>query len=200
MQKHEFSKDRGIYWDTEKKPVLIKEFSPKIQKVLLNNSFPKEIKNEEVESSYIYGSNGSGKTILAAFMLLQEQKYSFSCRQGGLSSKFITIPELLLEFRECYSKNPLKSEKEILEEYSNFDLLVLDDFGVEKTTDWSFQMLYVLIDRRYNFLKKTIFTSNFDLEQLAEKLGDDRISSRIQEMCKIIYWGSKNYRKQKSND
>jgi DNA replication protein DnaC len=199
MKKREYIEERAEEWENERREEYLELFSPKIQNVLQANKPPKEIKNTNIESSFIFGPNGSGKTILACYMLLQELKYNYACRSGMIKFKFISVPELLLEFRQSYSKEAEQGEKEILEEYSDLNLLVLDDFGVEKTTDWSFQMLYLLIDRRYNNLKRTVFTSNFNLEQLAEKLGDDRITSRIQEMCKIVYWtgNGKNYRKDK---
>ena len=74
----------------------------------------------------------------------------------------------------------------IIQRYSEADCLVLDDLGAEKTTDWSFSVLYLIIDNRYNNYKKTIITSNFALNQLAGKLGDDRIPSRIRAMCSIV--------------
>ena len=63
--------------------------------------------------------------------------------------------------------------------------LALDDIGSEKATDWALQMLYLLIDRRYSQMLKTIITSNLTLDQIADRL-DDRISSRIAGMCKIV--------------
>ena len=72
-----------------------------------------------------------------------------------------------------------------MDKYGDYHLLVLDDFGVEKISDWSYQLLYMLINRRYNNLKTTIFTSNFSLEQIAQQLGDDRLTSRIQHMCDV---------------
>ena len=64
---------------------------------------------------------------------------------------------------------------EIINKYSLVDWLVLDDLGIEKTSDWSFQTLYLIINQRYEKLKPVIFTSNLSLEELAGQLGDDRL-------------------------
>lgn len=179
--------ERENQWLAEKRNKSIEDFPKVFQKFLIENLNIKEVSEKDwVEGSFIYGPNGTGKTTMAIYMLLQEAKMSYIYRHGGFKIAFITTSELLLKFRETYTKNSDISEKEILDTYSNVDLLVLDDFGVEKTTDWSYQMLYILINRRYENMKKTIITSNFTLEQLAEKLGDDRIPSRIQGMCKMI--------------
>jgi len=57
--------------------------------------------------------------------------------------------------------------------------LVLDDLGTCKLSEWMFEILYSLINYRYEYLKTTIITSNYSIEQLAELWNDDRITSRI---------------------
>ena len=189
-------KQRSIIWDSERRiDSVINVFPPLIQQTLLyldaENAL--EFPDEEISSAYIYGENGVGKTTKAVLMIIQEKRFCFLNKQP-LSFIFINIPELLLKFRSTFSDDSEETEQEILERYTEVDLLVLDDFGVEKITDWSFQMLYILINRRYEYMKKTIYTSNFNLEQLAEKLGDDRIPSRIQEACEEINLKGKNFR------
>lgn len=170
----------------------INKLPPRIQKDIKIISFP-DI--NQIESSYLWGTIGSGKTIKAVFMMLSYLRDEYVIRHKK-EALFIPVPELLLEFKSSYSHNreDAPDEMELIKKYSEIDLLVLDDFGVEKITDWSFQLLYIVINRRYENLKKTIFTSNFNLEQLAEKLGDDRIPSRIQQMCEIIQFNGKDYR------
>lgn len=198
------NEDRKKLWLKEYLPLSIKSnFSPVIQKALQKIPYPKEVENmEDVKSVYIHGPRGTGKTIRASFLLLQELRNNFIKRHGGCKCIFITVPELLLKFKNSYHPQFKKvqeqeTELEILDKFSNVDLLVLDDIGAEKTTDWSFQMLYILINRRYENMMKTIFTSNLSLEQLAEKLQDDRISSRIQGMCEIVKMSGKDFRTKK---
>jgi DNA replication protein DnaC len=73
----------------------------------------------------------------------------------------------------------------LIEKYAGKKCLILDDLGVEKTTEWSLQTLYTIIDRRYREEKQTLITSNLTLDEIAEKVGD-RIASRIAGMCKVV--------------
>jgi DNA replication protein DnaC len=152
---------------------------------------------DAVRSSYLCGKVGSGKTMRAVFLMLADLRNGFirGYTVGARQALFISVPELLLKFKSTYS-NPQSdiTEEQLIKKYSDVSLLVLDDFGAERTTDWSFQMLYIIINRRYENLKKTIFTSNFTLDQLADKLGDDRLPSRIQQMCEIVLFTGQDYR------
>jgi DNA replication protein DnaC len=65
------------------------------------------------------------------------------------------------------------------------DLLILDDLGVDKPSDWVLNVLYNIINYRYENLKKTIITSNFSLDEIAEAFNDNRITRRIERMCII---------------
>lgn len=97
---------------------------------------------------------------------------------------FVSVPELLLEIRQAFGANAEYSEKELISKYASLPVLILDDLGAEKSTEWSMQTLFLIIDRRYRDMKKTIITSNLSLEEIAEKVGD-RIASRISEMCDV---------------
>ena len=82
------------------------------------------------------------------------------------------------------SKN-LKNKNKV-EELQKYDsCLVLDDFGAEKTTDFVRQISYLIVDYREKYELQTIITSNYFLKDIAILL-DDRLSSRITGMCKII--------------
>ena len=66
-------------------------------------------------------------------------------------------------------------------------VLVIDDLGIGRDTEFAFQTLYEIVDGRYMAMKGgLIVTSNLSLDDLAAKLGDDRIPSRLASMCKVI--------------
>ena len=65
------------------------------------------------------------------------------------------------------------------------DLVVLDDIGAEKATDWVAERLYAIVDVRYRMKRATIFTSNCSEKQLQDQLGG-RIVSRIYEMTEQV--------------
>ena len=157
--------------------------TPRIIKDLKTFPFPPS-KFIEKESLYLFGKVGTGKTIKASVIFLQnqEENYITNCNK---TYEFISIPNLLMMIKDSFDCDEIR-ESDIIKKYSEVDILVLDDFGIEKTTDWSLQILYLIINYRYEYLKQTIITSNISLEQLAKKLGDERIPSRLKQMCKII--------------
>jgi DNA replication protein DnaC len=132
---------------------------------------------------FLSGARGTGKTHLACAIvkkeILESENYTSDIDKMPL---FISIPDLLLEIRHSFKEGSETDEQDIINKYSSIDLLVLDDLGIEKTSEWSIQTLYTIIDRRYRDMKRTIITSNLTLKEIADKL-DDRISSRIAGMC-----------------
>jgi DNA replication protein DnaC len=151
------------------------------------------------ESLFITGGCGTGKTHLAcglAYLYYFEnisldpeypEKYKYP-----EPPVFLPSIEFFLELKESFDQN-YSSENQILSKYASFKFLVLDDVGAEKISDWSRQMFYALIDRRYRSLRQTIITSNLSLEQLSKTI-DDRIASRIVEMGPIIHLGNADHR------
>lgn len=150
------------------------------------------------ESLFVYGPRGTGKTHFLCACLRMAVQEKLKAGELNIESlvttqkppvRFLPVPELLLDFKQSYEPNSEMSEAEILKKYSAVDLLALDDLGAERVSDWSIQMLYLLIDRRYRDMKATMISSNLRPSQIAAKL-DDRIASRISEMChKVKFQG-----------
>ena len=157
------------------------KFTPRIKKDIENIKPPKNIK---IQSCYIHGDVKAGKTLYACFMLLQE---SLNCYLKGEEKKlsFISVPFFFELIKESYSDNE-KDSTEIIKHFSTVPFLIFDDIGTIKPSEWLLDILYLIINNRYENLLTTIFTSNLDLPSLSEKLGDDRITSRISRMGKII--------------
>ena len=157
-----------------------------------------EMQQDEGRGVYIHGAVGSGKTVLAAMVLevLRLEEYIHpavpseymvegeKCEKGTWAF-FLSVCNLLGELRDTFSPQGHSTEREVIERYSGVRYLVLDDIGAEKVTDWTLQSLSIIVNNRYEYLKPTIFTSNYSLDQLAERLGDDRIPSRIFAMCYV---------------
>lgn len=151
-------------------------------------------------SLFVTGPRGTGKThFLCACISKQVENKARSGELDALFNpkkqaiKFLPVPELMLEFKQSYDPDSNLKEGDILEKYARADLLVLDDLGAERVSNWSIQMLYLLIDRRYRDMKQTLISSNLSLSDIAKKL-DDRIASRIMETCKIIKFQGKDRR------
>ena len=136
---------------------------------------------------YLYGRPGSGKTHLAAAIanhLIQlEQRV-----------KFVQTIDLLLQIKSCFKPNAEFDEQQVIEKYSNAEVLILDDIGVEKPSEWTFTVFYKIINDRYlNRDKITVITSNLSIQELDQKF-DERIASRIVDLCKVIQMPNINFR------
>jgi len=130
---------------------------------------------------FITGSCGTGKTHLAVGLLFEWLDHK--PQEKNNPPIFLPAVEFFAELKSAMDQKI--PEVQILDKYSYPPLLVIDDIGAEKISDWSRQIFYTLIDRRYRNMKQTIITSNLDLQKLSELI-DDRISSRIVEMGVVV--------------
>lgn len=134
---------------------------------------------------YLFGHAGSGKTHLASAignqLMLQE------------GVRFASAPEILLNIKKTFNNQNPQSDSTLLDRLSRTRLLIIDDLGSEKPTEWVQETLFVLIDRRYTHYRPTIITSNLSLDELKDRLGY-RIASRIAEMSEVVELRASDYR------
>jgi DNA replication protein DnaC len=130
-----------------------------------------------------YGPNGVGKTHLAVGIL------KACVREKGARGFFFETRELLRIVRDTYNRSVEETEMEVLTPLLGADLLVLDDLGAERTSDWVQETLGLVVNTRYNARRATIFTSNLvdlpdgsDPRSFVFQLGA-RTRSRLVEMC-----------------
>jgi len=138
----------------------------------------------------LHGPPGSGKTLLGCIML--DELMLRWCRPA----RFLNLSRKYFErLRDTYSEDSEHYGKtwQIVEELCNIPFLMLDDFGVQRNTDWALEMLYNLVDARYADERFTIITTNKPLDEI-QQLSEGRIYSRLMEMCKIIDMESLDYR------
>jgi DNA replication protein DnaC len=133
---------------------------------------------------WLYGSAGTGKTHLAAAIV-------HALVGSGRSMMFVYVPTLLDDLRDSYrSGNDSALEQS---EPARVDLLVLDDLGVEKRTDWAAERLNTVVNYRNVHRKPTVVTSNHSPDGLAERL-DGRLVSRLMDNGKAINLGDDDWR------
>ena len=114
----------------------------------------------------------------------------------------MTMIDLLLKIKSSFNAyNDKMTEEQILKIYTDCALLVIDDLGKEKPTEWALQMIYSVIDRRYNALKPIIVTTNFTASELIKRFGDSSIGNaivdRLFEICQYVPIEGESYRKRK---
>lgn len=149
------------------------------------------------KGTFFYGERGTGKTFLASIIAQEFIK-------AGLTVIFIKVPQLLDEFYSVYRKESDTNEKELLQTLYSADLLILDDFGMEKATKFAGTTLCKIIDARYDNNAMTIITSNYPLDRIQNELDNatdgksyngSRIADRCSEICKPILFKGNSRRK-----
>lgn len=136
---------------------------------------------------FLNGPFGTGKTHLAAATLIE------LVETGIPKLKFVTTPMFLASIRKSYKDH---NEQDHLENAAQANILILDDIGNEKMTDWAREQIYLLINERYENRKFTIITSNANLKDLEGRIGGAAMS-RIHEMCTGYILDGDDYRKKK---
>ena len=109
--------------------------------------------------------------------------------RGGARGYFFETRELLRLVRDTYNRSVEETEMDVLGPVLEADLLVLDDLGAERTSEWVQETLGLVVNTRYNARRATIFTSNLvDLPDNTDPRGfvfqlGARTRSRLKEMC-----------------
>ena len=140
------------------------------------------------------GPVGVGKTHLAVSIIKGLTERGFPCL-------FYEFGSLLKEIQDSYNPSTKSSELAVLAPVLNTDVLVLDELGASKPTDWVLDTMAHIINTRYNENRFTIFTTNYPDERSAdgkETLEDRvgvRVRSRIFEMCRSVRIDGDDYRR-----
>lgn len=143
-----------------------------------------EIK-EDGQGLYFFGSNGTGKTHLAAAICLE-------LMPKGTGVIFRTFADLLGDIKATFDSD--RTEAEVLKAYTDADLLIIDDLGKEQCTDWAITQLFNIVNNRYEDCKPIVITANYSIEELEQVLvpkgyNDDKVKaivSRLRETCKPV--------------
>lgn len=142
----------------------------------------------------LMGPCGVGKTHLAAAILR-------GLIEKGTPCLFYEFGALLKEIQESYNPVSQTSELKVLVPIFETEVVVLDELGAAKPTDWVRDTMMQIISARYNERKLTIFTTNYiDMrrstadETLEDRIGT-RLRSRLYEMCKTVIIEGEDYRR-----
>lgn len=122
---------------------------------------------------YIWSkARGSGKSRLASTIANE-------LTGRGNRSKFVSASGLLSEIQSSWDDKEVSTHK-VIENYIKPNLLIIDDLGEKGNKEWINNNLFLIIDKRYQEKKPTVFTSNYDIMELPL---DTRMTDRLTEMC-----------------
>jgi DNA replication protein DnaC len=149
----------------------------------------------------LVGPSGAGKTHLSVAILKQ-------LIRKGVSCLFSDYRELLKQIQNSYNPSVQVTELDLLRPVFQTEVLVLDDLGAVKPTEWVWDTVSVILNTRYNENRTTIITTNFmdgpasglsgargaaREETLGDRIGE-RMRSRLCEMCRVINISAPDYR------
>src|SRR6266481_1506907 len=150
----------------------------------------------------LIGTIGVGKTHLAVGIIKE------LVIGKGIGCLFTDYRELLKQIQNSYNDSVKTTELEVLRPVFETEVLVLDELGAVKPTEWVWDTVSLILNTRYNDSRTTIITTNFDDKPASsiagprgaardETLGDrigERMRSRLHEMCRIIKMDGSDFR------
>ncbi|HEX5284665.1 MAG TPA: ATP-binding protein [Bryocella sp.] len=158
----------------------------------------------DVPGLLLTGSIGVGKTHLAVGILQS------LIAERGAKGLFFDYRDLLKQVQNSYNRSVEATELEILQPVFDAEVLVLDELGASKPTDWVWDTVAHILNTRYNDRRTTIITTNYanlppgggELsgpraavreETLGDRIGE-RMRSRLQEMCVVVEMKGEDFR------
>jgi DNA replication protein DnaC len=170
--------------------------------------FAQEYDPREGTGLLIIGKIGTGKTHLAVGITKE------LILNKSIPCLFYDYRELLKEIQNSYNATVQTTELDVLRPVFETDVLVLDELGAVKPTEWVWDTVSLILNTRYNNNRTTIITTNFEDQPAAgangstslsparaatraETLGDrigERMRSRLHEMCRVIKMEGEDFR------
>jgi DNA replication protein DnaC len=170
------------------------------------SKFAQEYDPRDGTGLLIVGQIGTGKTHLAVGIVKE------LILNKGIPCLFYDYRELLKEIQNSYNAAVQTTELDVLRPVFESDVLVLDELGAVKPTEWVWDTVSLILNTRYNDNRTTIITTNFEDQPAAgangsaspvraatraETLGDrigERMRSRLHEMCRAVKMEGEDFR------
>lgn len=152
-----------------------------------------EFKAEDI-GLLLFGNVGTGKSFFAGCI-------ANALLDQGVPVLMTSFPRILNTLGTLYSDE----RNTYISSLNEYDLLIIDDLGSERETDYALEQIYSVIDARYRSRKPLIITTNLSLQEMKNHAyGNDlryaRIYDRVLEKCQPIAFTGKNYRRSNAKD
>lgn len=137
----------------------------------------------------LWGEVGTGKTYFAACI-------ANALVESCVSVKMTNFSTILNDLFYENDKN------QYIDRLNNHNLLIIDDLGIERDTEYALEQVYNIIDARYKSNKPLIVTTNLSLTEIKNPVdtAHKRIYDRVLEMCVPVKFDGENFRQQKAAD
>lgn len=184
LQNATFSNANLNYYETDLITDSGMNYRENAQKVYsLASSFVQRFNSERLNRGLIIeGPIGSGKSYLLGSI-------ANALIDRGINFRYIVYSDLLQKIRSTYNQNnPENDEQQILSTVQKIPVLLIDDLGTEKATEFASSTLYQIIDRRYREEKPIILSTNYSVKNLKNRfpIMGERIFQRLLEMNKYL--------------
>lgn len=137
---------------------------------------------------YLHGGYGVGKTHLLAAM-------AWSLVDRGVAAFYVVVPDLLVKLQATFNDGSDETFAERFKRIKDADVLLLDDLGAEKSTEWAQAQMFDLINSRYLAEKPLVVASNLTPAQIGGRVGS-RLGDR--HLTTYVSVGASDYRKQEA--
>ena len=146
-------------------------------------NFAQQIISDHHPNLLLIGTPGTGKTHLSASIIRN------ILHNSTKSARYYTSAEIAQKMMDTWS-DASRSEKEVIDHFSSFDLLVIDEYGLHDRHEKRLEMIHKVLYSRYDNMKSTLLISNFTVQNMQRDLGV-RLWSRLHENHLIVvpcYW------------
>lgn len=169
------------------------ELNPEAYRVALDYAQNFEVYAKNGQGLIFTGSFGVGKTHLAAAIA------NYLIVHKSVPVVFGSVSFLLGELKKAYDSESISADR-IEKQLCTVDLLIIDDLGKEKPTEWLVEKLYYIINSRYEDYRPVVITTNLTLDEIEQRLNvagslaGSAIVSRLVEMCRVVPMHGQDFR------